>query len=76
MNNMADLQTIEVKYFLDNKEWATRSLYHVPDIGDEVIFNGDQLYKVVRRVWPMGTTALVCSRCKIDLALAQLTKGE
>jgi hypothetical protein len=41
---------ISIWFYLDGEAFAARFSAHVPQVGDEVRFNG-KIYKVVLRVW-------------------------
>lgn len=38
-------------FFLEGEKFASRYWFHVPRVGDEIVFR-DQPYKVSRVVWP------------------------
>lgn len=65
---MNEKQIVRINFFLDQKHWATRFLYNVPRVGDELRFSGDLFFKVQRIVWPMDEEKNRHERCNIEIA--------
>lgn len=45
------METIEIRYFCNGEEWASRSRRWVPRVGDEVKFDKKKIFTVARVVW-------------------------
>ena len=45
------MDKIQIRYFVDGKEYANRSTAFVPRVGDEVKLSDDVVYAIVRVVW-------------------------
>ena len=58
---------VRIHFFVDGDHWASRFLYHVPRVGDEVRFNEDEYFTVKRLVWPMDEEDNRHERCNIEI---------
>lgn len=43
---MEEKQKVRVHFILDQAHWASRFLYNIPRVGDEVRFNNDSFLKL------------------------------
>ena len=64
---MQEVKKVKVHFFVDDKCWAARFIYHVPRVGDEVRFHGDKYFTVKMLVWPMDEEECPHERCNIVL---------
>jgi len=60
-------QQVTIKFFLGNKEYAQRTAFHVPNVGNEIRLRNGEYYSVKRIVWVYDEPEHVHSRVNIEI---------
>jgi len=63
---MSDIKKINTYFYLYNIELAFRSIYHAPDIGDEVKLKTG-VYVVVQKVWLYDDETHYCQYLNVGI---------
>ena len=42
---------VAVHFYLYGRRWGFRRMWQAPEVGDEVMFNDNDTYKVIERIW-------------------------
>lgn len=56
---------VRVTFFLGNTKWASRDLFYVPRVGEEVVLRSDKIFSVEHIVWILDRDHDSYDKCNI-----------